>query len=92
MGEAIFKTMELGYSRILILSNSKGLVQVCNRERNPSWLLERTLLSDLNQFMQQGLATHYLFVPKEVISRVIDLAFITTCFPVHHCRLNPNFV
>ena len=86
MGEAIFNTMDLGYNRILILSNSKGLVQVCNRERNPSWL---TLPSDLNQFMQQG--THYLFVPKEVISHVIDLAFITS-FPVYHCRLNPNFV
>ncbi|KAL0003655.1 hypothetical protein SO802_011216 [Lithocarpus litseifolius] len=27
VGEAIFKAMELGYNRILILSNSKGLVQ-----------------------------------------------------------------
>ena len=91
VGEAIFKAMELGYNRILILSNSKGLVQVRNRARNPTWL-EQTLISDLNQFQQQGLATHYLFVPKEVISHVIDLAFITTCFHVHHWRLNPNFV
>ena len=91
VGFAIFKAVELGYYRILILSNSQGLVQVCNRSRNPSWL-EQTLISDLNQLQQQGLTTNYLFVPKEVISHVIDLAYITTCFPVHHCKVNPNFV
>lgn len=45
--EAIVKDAELGYYRILIVSNSKGLVQVCNRSRNLSWL-EQTLISDLN--------------------------------------------
>ena len=34
----------------------------------------------------------FLFVPRYVVGHVYDLAFITTCFPVHRCKLNPNCV
>lgn len=36
MGEAILKSMELGYNKILIFNNNKRLVQLCNRGRKPS--------------------------------------------------------
>ena len=35
MVEAIFKAIDLGLGRILILSNHKKLVQICNFSRNP---------------------------------------------------------
>uniref|UniRef100_A0A7N2MCL4 RNase H type-1 domain-containing protein n=1 Tax=Quercus lobata TaxID=97700 RepID=A0A7N2MCL4_QUELO len=66
VSEAVFKAKELGFNRILILSNSKGL--------------------------DQGLIVSHLFVPTVVISHVLDWAYITTSFPVHHCRLNPGYV
>ena len=36
--EANFKSQELGFSKMLILFNTKRLVQICNQRRNPNWL------------------------------------------------------
>ena len=41
--EAIFKSKELGFSKMLILCNTKRLVQICNQRRNPTWL-EQTFI------------------------------------------------
>ena len=91
VSEAVFKAENLGVNEIIILSNSRRLEQICNKARTPI-LQELTLCSDLTQFQQQGLITFSFVVPNLVLSRVIDLAFITTCFPVHLCRLNPNLL
>ena len=85
------KALELGYNRLLFFNCCKALTQVCKQNREPSWL-EKNLLADLNQFRAQGLTIDFLFVPRDVVAHVIDLAHVTTCFPVHRCRLNPNFV
>ena len=89
VSEAVFKAKELGFNRILILSNSKGLDQICNHSRKPAWL-KQTLYSDLQQLNLQVLFVSHLLVPSLVTSHVLDLAYITTFFPVHHCRLNPE--
>ena len=89
VGEAILKAKELGYYKVIILSHSKRFVQICNGARKPTWQ-ELTLITDLNHLHQQGLLTLCCWVPKLVLARVLDLAFITTCFPVHLCRIIPN--
>ena len=66
--EAILKAKDLGFYRIIIMSNRR-LVQICSHTNNPSWQ-DQALLSDLYQLQQQGLITHVLFVPKLVISPV----------------------
>ena len=91
VSEAVFKAKELGFNRIIILSNSKGLDQVCNQTRKPTWL-EQTLFSDLHHLHLQGLIVNHLFVPTVVISHILDWAYITTSFPIHHFRLNPGYV
>ena len=48
MEDAIIKTKELGYTKMLILCNSKRLVQICSQRSKPTWL-EQTLILDLNQ-------------------------------------------
>lgn len=87
--EAIFKSKELGLSKMLILWNTKRLVQICNQRRNPTWL-EKTFISNLVHLQQQGLIITSPFVLKEVIADILYLAHITTCFPVHYCRLRPD--
>lgn len=91
VGEAILKAMQMGYNRILVLNNNSRLVQICNQGKNLTWT-EQNLVADLTHLQQLGLTTHYLFVPKDIISHVIDLAVITTCFPVSHYRYNPVYV
>lgn len=91
MSEVVFKAKELGFSRVLILSNSKGLDQICSHFRKPNWM-ETTLCSDLQQLNLQGFLTNHLLVPSVVISHVLYLAYVTTSFPIHHCRRNPDYV
>ena len=45
--EANFKSQELGFSKMLILFNTKRLVQICNQRRNPNQL-QQTFISDLD--------------------------------------------
>lgn len=87
--EAIFKTKELGFSKMLILCNSKMLTQACSKRRRPAWH-EQTFISDLDQLNLQGVSVSFLFVPKEIIADVLYMAHITTVFPVHFCRLWPD--
>lgn len=87
VGEAIIKAKELGFNKLIILSNSRRLEQICNGSKSPMWQ-EHTFITDLNQ-LQQGLNALSFCVPRLVLSRAIDLADITTYFPVHLCRLNP---
>ena len=91
VSEGVFKAKELGFNRVLILSTSKGFDQFCNHTRKPDWM-EKTLCSDLQQLKFQGLLVNHLLVPRIVISHVLKLAYITTACPVHHCRLNPDYV
>nr|POE58790.1 hypothetical protein CFP56_62346 [Quercus suber] len=86
--EAMLKAKELGFNRILTLSNGKRLLQRCNLLGTPYWQ-EQSLTSDLLRLQQQGMTIHYFFVPMIMISLVIELAAITTSFPVHFCRLLP---
>ena len=67
VGEAILKAMQMGYNKILVLSNNTRLVQLCNQGKDPTWT-EQNFVADMNQLQQQGLTTHYLFVPKDIIS------------------------
>ena len=86
MSEAVFKAKELGINRILILSTSTKLDKLCNHYRKLDWL-EKTLYIDLQHLSQEDVLVNHLLVPTVVNSHVLDLAYITTSFPVHHCRM-----
>ena len=68
------------------MSNNIRLVRICSYIRKPSWQ-EQTLTLDLLQLQQLGLITLVIFVPKILISQVLELAVRATSFPVHFCRL-----
>ena len=62
------------------------LDKLCNHYRKPGWL-EKSLYNDLQQLSQQNVLVNHLLVPTMVNSHVLDLAYITTSFPVHSCRI-----
>ncbi|KAL0006201.1 hypothetical protein SO802_013762 [Lithocarpus litseifolius] len=90
VSEAIFKAKELGFHRILILSTSTKLDKLCNRNRKPVWS-EKTFYTDIQKLSQQDVLVNHLLVPTVVNSHVLDLADITTSFPVHHCRMTSDY-
>ncbi|KAK9987638.1 hypothetical protein SO802_027877 [Lithocarpus litseifolius] len=65
--EAFIKARNAGFHQVLILSNSRRLVQTVNKERNPNWQ-ERTMMADLSSLHQNGFVLKMLFVPKVVIN------------------------
>ncbi|XP_050241346.1 uncharacterized protein LOC126690274 [Quercus robur] len=89
IGESMIEALELGYNRMLVLNCCKDLTQVCKQYREPSWH-QKTLIADITHLRNQGIHIDFHFVPTYVVSHVTDLAYITTCFPAHRCRLNPN--
>ncbi|KAL0001694.1 hypothetical protein SO802_015475 [Lithocarpus litseifolius] len=90
VSEAVFKAKELGFYRILILSTSTKLDKLCNHYRKPVWW-EKTFYTDLQKLSQQDVLVNHLLVPTVVNSHVLDLAYITTSFPVHHCRMISDY-
>ena len=84
VGESMLKALELGFNKLLILNCCKDLTQVYKKHRQPSWQ-QKTLFADITHLRNQGMLIDFLFVPRYVVGHVSDLAYITTCFPVHRC-------
>lgn len=84
--ESILKAKNLGFCRILVLSNNKRLIRTCNQSNNPSWQ-DQALLSDLYQLQQQSLIIYVIFVPRLVISHVLNLATRATDCPGQFCYM-----
>ena len=84
VGESMLKALELGYNKLLSLNCCKDLTQVYKKHRQPSWQ-QKTLFADITHLRNQGMLIDFLFVPRYVVGHVSDLAYITTCFPVHRC-------
>ena len=87
--KSILKAKDLGFCKILVLCNNKKLVQACNQTSNPSWQ-DQALLSDLYQLQQQSLIIYMLFVPRLVISHVLNLATRAANYPGQFCSMDPS--
>lgn len=87
--EAMIKAKEADLSRIIILNNCKRTEELYNNARVPTWQ-EHTFVFDTRQLMQQGLSGHLVFVPKVIISHVLELVNRTTRFPMHVYNLCIN--
>ena len=86
--EPSIKARNTGFHQVLILSNSRRLVQTVNKERSPNWQ-ERTMMADLSSLHQNGFVLKMLFVPKVVINSVCYVANIATTMPFHQCWSRP---
>ena len=91
MVEAALKAKHHGFQRILILSSSRSLIQVMNKEKNPR-LQEKTMMADISFFQQNGLTSKLFLVPKVVIDQVWSVAYMATRLPIHQCWHNPTIL
>ncbi|KAL0016089.1 hypothetical protein SO802_003158 [Lithocarpus litseifolius] len=89
--EAVVKSENLGFSRILIMCHSKRLVNVCNMQCSPNWQ-EKTMLSDLLNLQQQGLCCKTLFVPRVILGTVCNTAKFALKVPGRCCWVHPAIV
>ena len=89
--EAMIKAKEVNLSRLIILTNCKRSVQRFNYARVPTWQ-EQTFVSDTRQLMHQGMTAILFYVPKVIISLVLQPANWSTRFPMHVYNLCMNSI
>lgn len=69
MVEAAIKARSYGYHRIFFLTNSRNLVQIINKKKNPNWQ-EKTMVANLKNLYQNRLIADLLVVPKVVLDSI----------------------
>ena len=81
--EAVFTVRNHGFTRILILTNSKDLIELVTKSKKPTWH-ERSLIADLDVLSMDGLVYKLLEVPRIVIDFVYNAATIAVRMPIHN--------
>ena len=82
--EAVFTVKNHGFQRILILTNSKDLIQLVSKSKKPA-SHERSLIADLD-----GLVCKLLEVPRIVLDFVYNLATMVVRMPIHNSWIDPT--
>ena len=89
--EAVITVRNHGVQRILILTNSKDLIQLVSKSKKPAWQ-ERSFIADLDVLCQNGLVCKLLEVPRIVLDFVYNAASVAVRMPIHHSWVDPTFL
>ena len=81
--EAVFIVRNHGFTRILILTNSKDLIQLVTKSKKPAWH-ERSLIVDLDVLYMDGLACKLLEVPRIVLDFFYNAAAKAVRMSIHN--------
>ena len=87
--EAIFTVRNHGFTRILILANSKDLIQLVNKSKKLAWH-ERSLIADLDVLYMDGLVYKLLEVPRIVLDFVYNVVAMVVRMPIHNSWAEPT--
>ena len=88
MVEACLTAKHHGFSRVLLLSDSKGMVKIFNTRRASDWQ-DHTRLADLNFLVQNGLLCHMILVSHVLVKYLCNIAKKATQMPIKLCWFNP---
>uniref|UniRef100_A0A7N2MUY6 Reverse transcriptase zinc-binding domain-containing protein n=1 Tax=Quercus lobata TaxID=97700 RepID=A0A7N2MUY6_QUELO len=83
MVEAGFRASNHGFQQILILGDSRRVVQAF-RKKAPDWL-DKTKLADLNFLTQTGLICNVFLVPHFIVKPVWSIAKMACRVPMNLC-------
>ena len=81
--DAAMQARRCGFSQLLFMSSSKGLVYQFSRTSIPNWM-EKTTFADLSSLKQLGVGFKYLFVPSVVLNSVYSIAVLATKSPMYY--------
>ena len=87
--EVVFTVRNHGFTRILILTNSKDLIQLVTKSKKPAWH-ERSLIADLDVLYMDGLVCKLLEVPRIVLNFVYNAATMAVRMPIHNNWAKPT--
>ena len=87
--EAVFIVKNHGFTQILILTNSKNLIQLVTKSKKPAWH-ERSLIVDLDVLYLDRLVCKLLEVPRIVFDFVYNAAAMAVRMPIHNSWAEPT--
>ena len=87
--EAVFTVKNHGFTQILILTNSKDLIQLVTKSKKPAWH-ERSLIADLDVLYLDRLVCKLLEVPRIVFDFVYNAAAMAVRMPIHNSWAEPT--
>ena len=87
--EVFFTVRNHGFTRILILTNSKDLIQLVTKSKKPTWH-ERSLIADLDVLYMDGLVYKLLEVLRIVLDFVYNAATMAIRMPIHNSWAKPT--
>ena len=71
--EACLTAQHHGFTRVLLLSDSKGMVKIFNTRRASDWQ-DHTRLADLNFLVQNGLLCHMILLSHVLVKYLCNVA------------------
>ncbi|XP_075661291.1 uncharacterized protein LOC142631096 [Castanea sativa] len=84
MLKAVLTAKEQGFQLVLVLSNSRSLLQTYKRKSALDWL-DSTRLADLCFLNQNGFFCDVFWVPSVVVNSLKSVARLVTRVLIHHC-------
>ena len=87
--EAVFTVRNHGFQWILILTNSKDLIQLVSKSKKPTWH-ERSLIANLDVLYLDGLVCKLLEVSRIVLDFVYNAAAMAVRMPIHNSWADPT--
>ncbi|KAF3954666.1 hypothetical protein CMV_020015 [Castanea mollissima] len=84
MLEAVLTAKSQGFQHILVLSNSRSLMQTYRHNTTMDWL-DSTRLTDLRFLNQNGVCCNVFWVPTVVVKDLRAVACLATRMPMHFC-------
>ena len=87
--EAIFTVRNHVFQQILILTNSKDLIQLVSKSKKLAWH-ERSLIADLDVLYLDGLVCKLLEVPRIVLDFVYNAVAMVVRMPIHYSWADPT--
>ena len=87
--EAVFTIRNHGFQWILILTNSKDLIQLVSKSKKPTWH-ERSLIANLDVLYLDGLVCKLLKVSRIVLDFVYNAAAMAVRMPIHNSWADPT--
>ena len=86
--EAGLAAQDQGFHHVLVLTDSKNLMQTFKMKTTSDWL-DSTRLADLSFLSQSGFHCDVICVPHAVVKESWSVAKLATYVPIHFCWFSP---
>ena len=86
--EAGLAAQDQGFHHVLVLTDSKNLMQTFKMKTTSDWL-DSTRLADLSFLSQSGFHCDVICVPHAVVKESWSVAKLTTYVPIQFCWFSP---